>query len=332
MSSIPNTYTSSINRTVDARFVNANLNGERGTSPIRYGVSSNITTEKLTSHKVYSTNEFESAYTAPKTIGTFGQKDIYSTPQIQSVDSNSQLINTINDLNAQLRRLTEKSDQLFNENRNLKKDSESLVLCRGRLEEKEGEMKKMISNNNFLETNIKNLKNELDRAYESNRQLQTQLTEMFNKNPGRFHMDTNTKKILSAEEYDLERKIKSLEEKLVNVEKERDRLFIQNYEFKKLHGEEHDGTEPEELMGMRYQNGLQIASLDLNKAKKKIESLMTENELIRNELNILRGIDCFEENEVKSELTRNDDQAKCRNRSTEKRQRIIGSDHQKYEK
>ena len=232
-------------------------------------------------------------------------------PQIHTLETNTHSTNVINELNLQIRRLTEKSDQLFNENRTLKKDSESLVLCRGRLEEKENEVRKLVSNNNFLETNIKNLKSELDKSYEQNRQLNSQLADMFNKNPGRFHMNVDTKRIMSAEEYDLERKVKDLEEKLLNVEKERDRLFIQNYEYKKLHGDDNEDHEADELTGMRYQNGMQIVNLDLNKARKKVQALSAENELIRNELNILRGIDCFEENEVKRRLTRHHDQAEC---------------------
>ena len=293
-------------RTIETRYVNADLNARTGTSPMRYTESINPGFQTRT-NKLYQTTEIQPGYSMTKSIGTFGQNEVQSSPQIQSLESNSSMTNLVNDLNAQIRRLTEKSDQLYNENRVLKKDSDSLVICRGRLEEKENELKKTIANNNFLENNIKNLKVELDKAYEQNRQSSNQLADVFNKNPGRFHMDQNSKKIMSAEEYELERKVKNLEEKIVSIEKERDRLFIKNYEYKKLTGEDEEHQEAEELLGMRYQNGMQIVNMDLNKAKKKIESLSSENELIRNELNILRGIDCFEENEVKSIFNRNDD-------------------------
>ena len=275
---------------------------------MRY-VESSTNVLKQSTNRVYSTIDTPPTYGMSKSIGTFGYTDTPITTT--TTDSSSHLTNMVNDLNAQIRRLTEKSDQLFNENRTLKKDSESLVLCRGRLEEKENELRKMISNNNFLENNVKSLKAELDKAFEQNRQLSTQLADVFNKNPGRYHLNNDTKRVMSAEEYELERKVKDLETKVLSVEKERDRLFIQNYELKKLHGDVDEEQDGDELTGMKYQNGLQIVNMDLNKARKKIEALTAENELVRNELNILRGIDCFEENEVKRLLNRNDDQTKC---------------------
>lgn len=289
-------------------------------SPNRYGESSNLKYYHTQSSHQIATPQPEYKTLTAKSIGTFGNLDMKTSVQVAHLESNHNLNQHVADLNSQIRRLTEKSDQLFNENRVLKKDSESLVICRGRLEEKENEVKKYISNNGFLEVNIKNLKAEIERSYEQNRQLSNQLSDIFNKNPGRFHMDQVTRKILSAEEYEMERKIQSLEEKVLNLEKERDKLFIENYEFKKLHGEEIEIETPGDMFGSRYHNGLQIASLDLNKSKKKIDSLQNENNLLRNELNILRGIDCFEEDEVKSTFKRNNAQTKQRNQSNEARQ------------
>lgn len=243
-----------------------------------------------------------------KSIGTFGQAEVRSVRAINGGEFSVAQANQITELQSQSRRLTEKSDQMYVENRALKKDSEALIICRGRLEEKESELKKLLGDHKFQETTIGNLRVELERAYQKNQQMSTQIADMFNKNPGRFHMDISSQKIMSAEEYELECKVRELQDKLISIEKERDRLFVENYEFKKLRGDDIDALEPEDLMGARYHNGLQIASLDLNKAKKKVESLQTENELLRTELNILRGIDCFEEDDVKSYLSRTDDQ------------------------
>lgn len=258
--------------------------------------------------------------TLGKSIGQFGQNEIRSTRVLQASEYSASAANQITDLTLQVKRLTEKTDQLFNENQKLKKDSEALIICRGRLEEKDSELKKLHTSNQFLETSMGNLRIELERAYDQNRQLTQQLTDMFNKNPGKFHMDMNSKRVISAEEYDLGVKVRELEEKLHNLEKDRDRLFVENFEYKKLHGEEIGNLDAEDLLGARYQNGLQITSMDLNKAKRKIDNLQSENDLLRNELNILRGIDCFEENDVKSEIIRTYDQTVWRNGSVEKRQ------------
>lgn len=262
--------------------------------------------------------------TLGKSIGQFGQNEVRSTRVLQASEYSASAANQITDLTLQVKRLTEKTDQLFNENQKLKKDSEALIICRGRLEEKDSELKKLHTSNQFLETSMGNLRIELERAYDQNRQLTQQLTDMFNKNPGKFHMDMNSKRVVSAEEYDLSVKVRELEEKLLKLEKDRDRLFVENFEYKKLHGEEVGNLDAEDLLGARYQNGLQITSLDLSKAKRKIDSLQSENDLLRNELNILRGIDCFEENDVKSGITRADDQAVRRNGSAAERQRVPG--------
>lgn len=312
MSNPNHLYQTAFMKTSEKNFINHDSLPYRQTSPHRF-IQSNTNTpfQMKSSQNIRSTMQPETNYLMTKSIGHFGQQDYKSPESIQINDVSGNLNNHVTELNSQIRRLTEKTDQLYNENRSLKKDADSLTICRGRLEERENELKRMNSNTNFLESNISNLKAELENSYAQSRQLSNQLAEIFNKNPGKYHMDQISKRILSADEYEMERRIKTLQEKVLSVEKERDRLFLENYEYKKLHGDTNEiGQDPEEFLGMRYQNGLQIASLDLNKSRKKIEALQSENDLLRNELNILRGIDCFEENDVKSGLMRINDQTK----------------------
>jgi len=337
MSQVPSGMYQTTYTTTPATFVNVDAHVTRPITPNRYTISHAYSPGpaqiRSTAFGTYTSNEL---YGAPgratgdlqgilgKSVGTFGQAETRSVRAINGGEFSVTQANQVTDLNNQVRRLTEKSDQLFNENRALKRDSEALIICRGRLEEKESEVKKLLGDNKFHETTIGNLRVELERAYQQNKTLSTQIADMFNKNPGRFHMDINSQKIMSAEEYEMECKIRELQDKLITLEKERDRLFVENYEFKKLHGEEIDALEPDDLMGARYHNGLQITNLDLNKAKRKVEALQTENDLLRNELNILRGIDCFEENDVKSGLIRADDQTVWRDRTAATGQRSAG--------
>lgn len=319
------TYTAS-----PATFVNAEAvpSHAQTPTPLRYTIahahSPGPAQVRSTAFGTNSSNEFHGML--GKSVGTFGQPETRSVRMVNGAPEFSvSQSNQITELQNQVRRLTEKSDQLFVENRNLKKDSEALIICRGRLEEKEAELKKLLADNKFQETTVGNLRVELERAYQKNQQLSTQIADMFNKNPGRFHMDIPSQKIMTAEEYDLELRVRDLQERLIGLEKERDRLFVENYEFKKLHGEEIDALEPDDLLGARYHNGLQITNMDLTKAKRKVEALQTENELLRNELNILRGIDCFEEDDVKSGLSRADDPAVGGNRAAAPGQRGAGT-------
>ena len=119
-------------------------------------------------------------------------------------------------------------------------------------------------------------------------------------------MGSHSNKILSAEEWELEQQLRDAHEKILLLQKERDRLFTQNYEYRKMLGEHDDllNDSDDNLAEQRYQNSLQSANGELQKVKKKLASIFKENELLRNELNILRGVDSLDQDEIKRELIR----------------------------
>jgi hypothetical protein len=259
-----------------------------------------------------------------KSIGTFGfdiGKSALSQPTTGVTVS---MQGYLEELSQKYRRLAEQHESLKYENQRLKLDSEALIICKGRLEEKESEKSEIDRSLKFMQSSMKELKEEYNKSCERNRQLNEQLNEIFTKMPGKFHMGSHGNKILSAEEWELEQQLRDAHEKILVLQKEKDKLFTQNYEYRKMLGEHDDllNDSDDNLVEQRYQNSLQSANSELQKVKKKLSSIAKENELLRNELNILRGVDSLEQDEVKRKLTRGHLSPKHPDSPTDQGQRV----------
>ena len=241
-----------------------------------------------------------------KSIGVFGVDIGKSALSQANTGVTVSMQGYIEELSQKYKRIAEQHENLKHENYKLKQDSEALIICKGRLEEKESEKAELERSLKFMQASMKELKDEYNKSCDRNKQLNEQLNDIFTKMPGRFHMGSHSNKILSAEEWELEQQLRDAHEKILLLQKERDRLFTQNYEYRKMLGEHDDllNDSDDNLAEQRYQNSLQSANGELQKVKKKLASIFKENELLRNELNILRGVDSLDQDEIKRELIR----------------------------
>lgn len=241
-----------------------------------------------------------------KSIGVFGSDIGKSALSQTNTGVTVSMQGYIEELSQKYKRLAEQHETLKHENHKLKQDSEALIICKGRLEEKESEKSELERSLKFMQASMKELKDEYNKSCDRNKQLNEQLNEIFTKMPGRFHMGSHGNKILSAEEWELEQQLRDAYEKILLLQKERDKLFTQNYEYRKMLGEHDDllNDSDDNLNEQRYQNSLQSANSELQKVKKKLASISKENELLRNELNILRGVDSLDQDEIKRKLNR----------------------------
>lgn len=165
----------------------------------------------------------------------------------------------------------------------------------------------LISQKNNLVATIKandlqlaNLQQEYRQVVEKNAQLMSQVSQMMSKYPSNFRVDTKTEKIITTEEWNLMNKNKELEQKVALLQKERDKLYLDNYEWKKMNNQEMlslDDTQGE-IMQLKYQNNLQMAELQINRLKTKLQQTEEEKNFIQNELDAIRKLDLGGQNEI----------------------------------
>ena len=212
--------------------------------------------------------------------------------------------NMVNELKFQISKKDSEIDQLESENSRLRKEVESLAIVKGRLEEAKNEKQRVEGTSAHLESIIKSLKEEVQRLTDRNLNLQQQMNTIMAHNPGRYRHDGDH--VYTKKEWDLIEEKKQLEAKLYSTEKERDRLYIENYEFKRQKGivdADLDETN-DEMMQLGYQNELQLARLGTKKIERKYKRLEEERNIMYKELQILRALDTEDETGVRSKLIR----------------------------
>ena len=180
----------------------------------------------------------------------------------------------------------------------LAKDSENLIITQNRLFEKENELRSLQKTLQSTEALVSELRNELNCRDQKINQLSRQVEEIIRKSTVPIRIDGREGKVLSADEYRLQKDNESLKSELNRLRIESDKLFTENYEFRKLRGER-AFLDSEDNDSERAQHTMIELSRDLDRMKRKVNDTESDNQLLRAELNFLRGADCFSEEEIR---------------------------------
>ena len=239
----------------------------------------------------------------------FNNNTAYDLKETEYMSRNDVMVdietnNRVNELRVQNRMKQTQLDRLESENMKYKRDADNLYIVRGRLEENELEKKKLEANSLHLESTIKQLKQEVERLNNKNYSLQSQINSVLNHNPDHFKYDPNNEHIYTKREWELIEENKQLSNKVFQTEKERDKLYVENFEFKKNAGiKEVDLNETDEdILKMNYENNLQVSELNIKRLERKLKRIEEENTILHNELNILRSLDILDEDSLKGKL------------------------------
>lgn len=230
------------------------------------------------------------------------QKSYISTKPDPTIEISNN--NVVNELKFQIAKKDAEISRLENDNNRLRREAETLTIVRGRLDEASADKQRMEGTTVYLESTIKSLKEEIQRLTDRNVNLQQQVNTIMNHNPGQYRHDGNS--VYTKREWDLAEEKKALETKLFSVEKERDRLYIENYEFKRAKGiadPDLDMTS-DEMAQMSYQNELQIAQLTIRKLDRRYKRLEEERSILHRELQVLRALDTVDEAGVRRDIIR----------------------------
>lgn len=216
------------------------------------------------------------------------------------------LKNVINELKAQINSKNIQITNLDNDNKNLKRNGLNSDLLKTKLEEEINKHKIMAQQNMINEGTINRLREEISRINKKNVDFQNQMNELMRKNPGVYHYDYGSEKVMSEKEYKLEKEIENYENKIGLLQKEKDKLFLENYELKKIYKIDLPDLDQtvEEIYQMQYENNLQMADLTIKNLKRKLENSEEQKEILNNELNILRSLDIKDNKELLGNLKR----------------------------
>lgn len=271
----------------------------------------------LTSVQVASPERWEKVKSNQAPNRLTAQLDDYV--RTSRVDNN----NVAHELRFELKKREAELAAVRAENRELKRDAEALQVARVRLEEAEGERRRQAQQEQFAEGSLRGAKAENERLAQRNAELQRQVNAVLREQPGRFRYDAGGERVCTREEYELRQENEELRRKAAGLEKERDRYYVENYEFKKLHGLGPDNLDDTlaEAAQQQYSNSLQVAELKAAQLERRLKHARAESEVLQRELNVLRSLDVLDEEGLKRELNRPAARADGRHAAAAARQR-----------
>ena len=262
----------------------------------------NLVKSFVTTNMMMSSNVSEPMrITSTKPSNNFGPMSSQMIPGVKTTETVS-MNNYVDELGKRNQMLQLKCDDLRKENEKLAKDSRTLLIVQSRLEEKTSENEEQTRRINSMNAMVDDLKSEMVGKQNKINALTEQINQIFQKMPGKIYLDQSNR-ILTSDEYKLQQELQNIQSKYLSAQSEIDKLYTQNYEYKKLLGEEYN-EEDEDVTKLRYHNSLQSSNNQIQILNRRMQMMFKENDMLRTELNFLRATDILGDGQIQRKVTR----------------------------
>ena len=202
--------------------------------------------EKIISKRIIRNDKIENSFSHPNTkIGVRENNHKHIT------SSKIEMNTYVEELSLRCQSQALKIEEMRRENERLSRDSKSLTLVQSRLDEKMSENGDLYRRIESSEALFSELQNNLSNKQLKINELSNQLNDIIKQSNGRLQFEGN--KILSAQEFLLQKNNKALEDEILFYKSEIENLSCQNYEYRRLMGEDGNDTNyDDELAEKKY--------------------------------------------------------------------------------